>query len=171
MRARSVPLTRIFRMLVPNGNLRPARPHCAQEGDNLAVFPFLRINPFPSGRAPRIRVSGALVIAARSPQRVSRSGLLPHRGAHCAPNTASGETMRISGFHPVGARIARPHSTRPERRLHANDRHKPCIDRTPAPGVRRGTKPSRRYRKSNFSTGCGQICLRSRTTASIPRRG
>ena len=66
--------------------MRPARPHCAQEGDNLAVFPFLRINPFPSGRAPRIRVSGALVIAAQPPQRVSRSGLLPRRGAHRAPD-------------------------------------------------------------------------------------
>ena len=67
------------------------------------------------------------------------------------------------GCCPRGARFARPHTgTRPERRLHGNGKHTPCIDSTPAPGVRRKTEPPRRDRKSNFSTECGQICLRSR---------
>ena len=62
-------------------------------------------------------------------------------------------------------------STRPERRLHGNNERKPHIDSTPAPGVRRETGPPRRYRKSNFSTACGQICLRSRAPANIPGGG
>ena len=132
MRSRSVPLTRIFRMLVPNGNLRPARPHRAQEGRHQGFSPLAN-HPFSFRTRFARKSKWRFGIAARPPQRVSKSGLLPRRGAHRAPNTASGETMRISGFHPVGARIARPHSTRPERRLHANDRHKPCIDSTPAP--------------------------------------
>ena len=94
----------------------------------------------------------------------------------------------------VGARIARPMAspvlevatiffrmltinvraqfcTRSERRLHGNNRRGPHIASTPAPGVRRKTKLPRRYRKSNFSTVCGQICLRSRASANIPGGG
>ena len=49
--------------------------------------------PLPSGRAARVKVSGALVLAAQPPQRVSKSGLLPQRGAHRAP----------AHRHPAGA--------------------------------------------------------------------
>ena len=72
----------------------------------------------------------------------------PRRGAHCAP-----------AQHPAGASPS------------GNNRRGPHIASTPAPGVRRRTQLPRRYRKSNFSTVCGQICLRSRETANIPRRG
>ena len=77
------------------------------------------------------------------------------------------------GCYPRGVRgrIVRPHGTRPERRLHGNNRLKPYIVSTPASRVRRKTKLPRRNRKSNFSTECGQICLRSRAPASLPRRG
>ena len=138
---------------------RPARPHCAQEGDNLTVFPFLRINPFPSGRAARARVSNAF--------RLPPGCHCDRQGIGCHPRT-----VRVSFTAPVGTRIARPHTgTRPERRLHGNGKRKPYIASTPAPGVRRKTEPPRRYRKSNFSTECGQICLRSRAPANIPGGG
>ena len=129
--------------------LRPARPHCAQEGDNLAVFPFLRINPFPSGRAARTKISGAFRLPPICRITVSTTAATPWR-----------------------ARSVRLHTgTRPERRLHENGSHKPCIDSTPAFQIRREAEPPRRYRKSNFSTVCGQICLRSRAAANIPQRG
>ena len=111
-----------------------------------------------------------LPIAARPPQRVSKSGVPPRRARR--PRRAKMAWATTSAYHLVGARIARPHTcTRPERRLHGNGKRKPHIASTSAPGVRRKTEPPRRYRKSNFSTVCGQICLRSRAPANIPRRG
>ena len=111
-----------------------------------------------------------LPIAARPPQRVSKSGVPPRRARR--PRRAKMAWATTSAYHLVGARIARPHTcTRPERRLHGNGKRKPHIASTPAPGVRRETEPPRRYRKSNFSTVCGQICLRSRASVNIPRRG
>ena len=138
---------------------RPARPHCAQEGDNLTVFPFLRINPFPSGRAARARVSDAFQLPPGC--HCDRQGI----GCHL-------RTVRVPFTASVGARNARPHTgTRLERCLHGNGKYKPHIVSTPAPGVRRKTEPPRRYRKSNFSTECGQICLRSRAVVYIPGGG
>ena len=111
-----------------------------------------------------------LPIAARPPQRVSKSGVPPRRARR--PRRAKMAWATTSAYHLVGARIARPHTcTRPKRRLHGNGKRKPHIASTPAPGVRRETEPPRRYRKSNFSTVCGQICLRSRASVNIPRRG
>ena len=115
--------------------------------------------PLPSGRASRAKVSDAF--------RLPPGCHCDRQGIGCHP-----KTMRVPFTAPVGARIARPHiGTRPERRLHGNGKRKPYIDSTPAPGVRRKTEPPRRYRKSNFSTECGQICLRSRALANIPGGG
>ena len=115
--------------------------------------------PLPSGRAARARGSDAFPLPPGCH--------CDRQGIGCHPRT-----MRVSFTAPVGARTPRPHiGTRPERRLHENVGHRPHIVSTPAPGVRRKTEPPRRYRKSNFSTVCGQICLRSRAPANIPRRG
>ena len=64
--------------------LRPARPHCAQEGDNLTVFPFLRINPFPSGRAARAKVSVPFRLPPIFHIRVSRTAATPEGRARSA---------------------------------------------------------------------------------------
>ena len=99
-----------------------------QEGDNLAVFPFLRINPFPSGRAARTKISGAFRLPPICRITVSTTAATPWR-----------------------VRSVRLHTgTRPERRLHENGSHKPCIDSTPAFQIRREAKPPRRYRKIKF---------------------
>ena len=99
----------------------------------------------PSGRAARVKVSDAFRLPPN---------------CHCG--------RQGIGCHPKRVRL---HSTRPERCLHANDKHKPYIASTPASRVRRKTKLPRRNRKSNFSTVCGQICLRSRASAYIPGGG
>ena len=115
--------------------------------------------PLPSGRAARAKVSNAF--------RLPPGCHCDRQGIGCRPRT-----VRVSFTAPVGARIARPHTgPRPERRLHGNGKRKPYIASTPAPGVRRKTEPPRRYRKSNFSTVCGQICLRSRAVVYIPGGG
>ena len=115
--------------------------------------------PLPSGRAARAKVSDAF--------RLPPGCHCNRQGIGCHP-----KTVRVPFTAPVGARTPRPHiGTRPERRLHGNNRRGPHIASTPAPGVRRKTEPPRRYRKSNFSTVCGQICLRSRALAGIPWRG
>ncbi len=111
--------------------------------------------PLPSGRAARARGSDAFPLPPGCH--------CDRQGIGCHPRT-----MRVSFTAPVGARTPRPHiGTRPERRLHENVGHRPHIVSTSAPGVRRKTEPPRRYRKSNFSTVCGQICLRSRALANI----
>ena len=113
----------------------------------------------PSGRAARVRVSDAF--------RLPPNCHYDRQGIGCHPRT-----VRVSFTAPVGTRIARPHAgTRPERRLHGNGKRKPHIASTPAPGVWRKTEPPRHYRKSNFSTVCGQICLRSRAVVYIPGGG
>ena len=83
-----------------------------------------RITPFPSGRAARVKVSGAF---------------------HLPPNCYC--DRQGNGCHPSGAH---PPGTRPERRLHANSNRKPYIASTPAARIRRKSKLPRRYRKSNF---------------------
>ena len=131
--------------------MRPARPHCAQEEGEPHGSPSSCESPSPlSGRAARVKLGDAF-------------HLPPNR--HC--------DRQGIGCHPRGVqgRIVRPHGTRPERRLHGNNRLKPYIVSTPASRVRRKTKLPRRNRKSNFSTECGQICLRSRAPESLPRRG
>ena len=99
--------------------------------------------PPPLGRAARVRVSDAF---------------------HLPPNCYC--DRQGIGCHPKGCA-----STRPERRLHENGGRKPCIASTPASRVRQKTKLPRCYRKSNFSTECGQICLRSRVPVNTLWRG
>ncbi len=65
--------------------LRPARPHCAQEGEHLRFSPSCESTLFPSGRATRVK--------AGSRKTATTHLLLQYEGARC---------------HPVGARIARP---------------------------------------------------------------
>ena len=153
-----------------------------------AVFPFLPINPIPFRTRCARKSQWRFPAAAHLPCQGKRNGFHPvgrekvncrmaareaglghdpgapkwaeprlgapnaasvsRRGAHCAP-----------AQHPAGASPS------------GNNRRGPPIASTPAPGVRRRTEPPRHYRKSNFSTVCGQICLRSRETANIPRRG
>ena len=72
-------------MLVPNGNLRPARPHRAQEGRHQGFSPLAN-HPFSLRTRFARKSKWRFGIAARPPQRVSKSGLLPRRGAHCAPD-------------------------------------------------------------------------------------
>ena len=113
-----------------HGRELPLRAAGAQEGRNRMVSPLLRITPLPSGRAARVKVSDA-------------SRLPPN--CHCG--------RQGTGCYPRRVRL---HGTRPGRRLHANSKHKPYIASTSASQVRRKTEPLRRYRKSNFSTECGQ---------------
>ena len=65
--------------------MRPARPHRAQEGRHQGFSPLAN-HPFSFrtrfARKSKLRFG----IAARLPERVSRSGLLPRRGAHRAPD-------------------------------------------------------------------------------------
>ena len=84
----------------------------------------------PSGRAARVKVSDAFRLPPN---------------CHCG--------RQGTGCYPRRVRL---HGTRPGRRLHANSNRKPYIASTPASRVRRKTEPLRRYRKSNFSTECGQ---------------
>ena len=65
--------------------LRPTRPHCGQEGDNLRFSPSCQSPSFPSGRAARVKALSRLADATHLPKQ--------HEGAKC---------------HPVGARVARP---------------------------------------------------------------
>ena len=74
------------------------------------------------------------------PQRRAYRSLLPLRRARrprraklAWATTSARQTLRP----PVGARTPRSHCTRPERRLHGNNRRGPHIASTPAPGVRR----------------------------------
>ena len=122
-----------------------ARPHCGQEGDNLRFSPSCQSPSFPSGRAARVKVSGAF---------------------HLPPNCYC--DRQGIGCHPSGAH---PPGTRPERRLHANSNRKPYIASTPASRVRRKTKLPRRYRKSNFSTACGQNLFAVAGTREHPPAG
>ena len=84
----------------------------------------------PSGRAARVKVSDAFRLPPN---------------CHCG--------RQGTGCYPRRVRL---HGTRPGRRLHANSNRKPYIASTSASQVRRKTEPLRRYRKSNFSTECGQ---------------
>ena len=154
-------------------------------GRQPAVFSLLSITLFPLGRAARVKVSDAFHLPPGC--HCGREGIDCHPvGAQCrlqhlsvgrddsARQTGPGHDLGApnAASTPVGARIARPHAcTRPERRLHGNGERKPCIDSSPAFRVRHKTELPRRYRKSNFSTACGQICLRSRAPVNIPRRG
>ena len=90
----------------------------------------------------------ALMRPARPPERVKQ------RAAACRGRAVRG-AQHSAVQHP------------PERRLHANGRHTPCIDSTPAPGVRRKTDPPRRYRELNFSTEWKKF-LRSRQPRTSP---
>ena len=74
------------------------------------------------------------------PQRRAYRSLLPPRRARrprhaklAWATTSARQTLRP----PVGARTPRSHCTRPERRLHGNNKRGPHIASTPAPGVRR----------------------------------
>ena len=93
------------------------------------VSPLLSITPLPSGRAARVKVSDAFRLPPN---------------CHCG--------RQGIGCHPKRVRL---HSTRPERRLHGNGKHKPYIASTPASRVRRKTELPRHNRKSNFPTECG----------------
>ena len=128
----------------------PLRAAGGQEGEHLRFSPSCQSSPFPSGRAARVKVSDAFHLPPNC--------YCDRQGIGCHPQRGAG-------------RIPRPHGTWPERRLRVNDKHKPYIASTPAPGVRRKTKLPRHYRKSNFSTVCGKICLRSRAAAYIPGGG
>ena len=128
----------------------PLRAAGGQEGEHLRFSPSCQSSPFPSGRAARVKVSDAF---------------------HLPPNCYC--DRQGIGCHPRGVqgRIVRPHGTRPERRLRVNDKHKPYIASTPASRVRRKTFPPRRYRKSNFSTVCGQNLFAVAGTRKRPPAG
>ena len=103
----------------------------------------------PSGRAARVKVSDAFRLPPN---------------CHCG--------RQGTGCYPRRVRL---HGTRPGRRLHANSKHKPYIASTSASQVRRKTEPLRRYRKSNFSTECGQNLFavagsRKRPPAGVTRK-
>ena len=145
--------------------LWPARPHCGQEGEHLRFSPSCQSTPFPLGRAARVRVSDAFRLPPICCVRVSGTVATPgvrtvqcihpvgraklawattsarQTGVDHAPRRAKlawATTRRAKRcVHPVGARIARPHSTRPERRLCGNS------IRTPAREVRAHTSPHR----------------------------
>ena len=126
--------------------MRPARPHCAQEEREPDGSPSsCESPPPPSGRAARVKVSDAFRLPPN---------------CHCG--------RQGIGCHPRRVRL---HGSRPGRRLHGNGKHKPYIASTPTSRVRRKTELPRHYRKSNFSTVCGKICLRSRAAAYIPSGG
>ncbi len=126
--------------------MRPARPHCAQEEREPDGSPSsCESPPPPLGRAARVKVSDAFRLPPN---------------CHCG--------RQGIGCHPRRVRL---HGSRPGRRLHGNGKHKPYIASTPTSRVRRKTELPRHYRKSNFSTVCGKICLRSRAAAYIPGGG
>ena len=62
----------------------PARPRCGQEVEHLR-FSFLPINPIPFRTRFARKSKWRFGIAARPPQRVSKSGLPPQKGAQRAP--------------------------------------------------------------------------------------
>ena len=115
-------------------------------GRQPAVFSLLSITLFPLGRAARVKVSDAFHLPPGCHCGRQGIGCNPV-GAQCrlqhlsvgrddsARQTGPGHDLGApnAASTPVGARIARPHAcTRPEHRLHANNRHRPYIASSPA---------------------------------------
>ena len=93
MRALSASLTRIFRVLTHNCVFAACAAALRTRRGTPAVFPFLRINPFPSGRAARARVSDAFQLPPGC--HCDRQGIGCHpRGGHLYPAGASPSRKR-----------------------------------------------------------------------------
>ena len=136
-----------------------------------AVFPFLPINPIPFRTRFARKSKWRFGIAARPPQRVSKSGLPPQKGAQRAPAQHPCEVATI--FFRVLTDNVCARIPAPGRSVAFMQTTSASLASTapPASRVRRKAELPRRYRKSNFSTECGQICLRSRAAVSVHRRG
>ena len=65
--------------------LRPARPHCGQEGDNLRFSPSTRYLRVPSGRAARVKALSRQTAATHLLLQHEGDWTPPRRGAQCAP--------------------------------------------------------------------------------------
>ena len=114
--------------------LWPARPHCGQEGRNM-VSPLLSITPLPSGRAARVKVSDAFRLPPTC--YCDRQGIGCHpRGVRRTPRTRTAPGRSVAFTRTINISLTSP--------------------ALPPPGSGAKTKLSRHYRKSNFSTECGQ---------------
>ena len=99
-------------------------------GRQPAVFSLLSITLFPLGRAARVKVSDAFHL----PPGCHRG----RQGIGCNPVGAQCRLQHLSVGRDDSARHSGPRlrraklGTRPERRLHANNRHRPYIASSPA---------------------------------------
>ena len=109
--------------------------------------------PLPSGRAARARVSDAFPLPPVC--HCDRQGI----GCHL-------RTVRVAFTAPVGAPA-------PGRSVAFTETANASLTSPapPPPGSGEKTQLPRRYRKSNFSTACGQICLRSQHPLTSPGGG
>ena len=136
---------------ITGGNCRCARRAHKRRGNPFGSPSSCESPSPPSGRAARVKVSDAFRLPPN---------------CHCG--------RQGIGCHPKRVRL---HSTRPERRLHGNGKHKPYIASTPASRVRRKTELPRHNRKANFFHSmwtkfvCGRGQPRTSPAGVIDKRG
>ena len=134
----------------PSGREVPLRAAGGQEGEHLRFSPSCQSSPFPSGRAARVKLGDAFHLPTN--RCCDRQGIGCHpRGVRRTPRTRTAPGRSVAFTETVSISLTSP--------------------ALPPPGSGAKTKLSRHYRKSNFSTVCGQNLFAVAGTRDRPMAG